>query len=519
MDVEHPARLAPPCRVACPADKNVPGFLRAIARGDDAEAWRIAFRDNLFPGVLGWICPRPCEDACRLASDGGAVPVCDLKRWVTSACAPPPDLVSEAVADGPDVAIVGAGPAGLAAAHDLAVAGARVTLFDRDERPGGLLAGCIPSFRLPPAVVDADIRRILSLGIEFRGGFAFRDLEQLTQLRTEGYAAALLAVGAGDDRIPSVRGWRPGAFCRTAIEFLRAVSGGEARLDGRRVAVVGGGNGAVDAARAALRVGAKEVTVLYRRTREEMPAFRREVDAAEAEGVRFRFRTVADAVEWSEHAPGGLRCGDGPFHACDAIIFAIGQERLAPVVHDPAQGIFATAAPQRRAGTVVDAIAAGRRAAAQIVDSLARDDRAPASARRVPEAARVVRAPSGNGHGDEAPALDVCCGMVREMAAREAARCLGCDRLLVLDADACIACGRCVDACVWNALTWRPATQAEWRLGVDDVACRRCGDCIARCPTQALRWMPWRRPNRFRPRAIAIASPAESSSSVSVGAD
>lgn len=523
-------RRAPaPCRAACPADKNVPEFLRAIARGDTDEAWRIAYRDNLFPGVLGWICPRPCEAACRLARDGEAIPVCDLKRWVTGTHAPPADLLVEALAgDGPAIAVVGAGPAGLAAAHDLACAGGRVTLLDREARPGGLLSGCIPAFRLPPSVVRDDIRRVLDLGVAFRGGFVLDGPGAIARLRAQGFAAVVVAIGAGDDTEPGIPGWRRGPVQRTAIEFLRdAARGDAAAVRGRRVVVVGGGNGAFDAARTAVRLGAADVRVVYRRDRAALPAFPREVAAAEAEGVRLVSRAVPREVLAEGDHVRGLRCapvrdGDGAVDrmaplACDdarawvepadVLVFALGQRPAAGTERLDEPDVFRV---PRGGGTVVDAIAAGRRTARALVDSLAGTGRwrAPFPLRVIPPARAVP------------PAAVVVPGTLHpDVARRHAARCLGCDRLLVLDDAACILCGRCAQACAWHALTWSRTGEDAWRLSIDDDACRRCGECVAHCPSRALGWRPWNVPNRFRPvqPGTEAACPAAISSDVSAG--
>jgi heterodisulfide reductase subunit A len=530
-DLSH-GRFSPPCRAACPVDKNIPGFLRAIAQDDLAEAWRIAYRDNLFPGVLGWICPHPCEAACRLAPQEGSVRVCELKRWVTTSHAPPDDLHLPREDDGPDIAIVGAGPAGLAAAHDLTLAGAHVTLLDRSDRPGGLLDGCIPEFRLPAAVAEADIRRILSLGLEFRSGFVLRTPSQLEALRDEGFAAVLLAVGAGDDRTPTAPGWKPGPANRTAIDFLRHVRNGDARMDGLRVVVVGGGNGAIDVARVAQRLGAASVRILYRRSREELPAFADEVAAAVAEGIPIQADTMIDAVEWDGPALHGVRCshtrskdqtddrsvpphrvaGTEHFVSCDVVIAAIGQTTTLPSRPWRLPDVFWCPTSRSHSGSVVSAIATGRRAAAEVVDALEREGRwrPSGNGRRRPEPAALVT----NG----AAPIETGTFLPRHRAASEAGRCLGCDRLLELDPQRCILCGKCSERCAWDALSWRHTGDGASRLVIRDEDCQRCGDCVAYCPSDALRWRPWRQPNRFCAlRTSASDSPDEAYWNASAG--
>jgi NADPH-dependent glutamate synthase beta subunit-like oxidoreductase/ferredoxin len=546
-----PGHLAPPCRSACPTDKDIPGFLRAIARGDPAAAWRIAYRDNLFPGVLGWICPRPCELACRLGARGAPVPVCDLKRWLTSAHEPPPDLQPRPAGAGPAIAVIGAGPAGLAAAHDLAIAGARVTLFDRDERPGGLLTGCIPAFRLPPSVAESDIERILALGIRFKPRFVLEDTRQLDALRDEhGFTAMLLATGAGDDREPVVPGWRPTPMTRTAIALLRDIGEGRARMDGLRVAVVGGGNGAVDAARAALRVGAKEVDLLYRRGRDAMPAFRDAIAAAESEGVRIHARTLVTEIIWQGGTMRGVRCahtdardsdprstaprplpGTEYIRTCGAVVYATGQVPTLASDVGLAPGVFSCGDAPSGRGTVVDAIATGRRAAARMIESMTRAgtwDSGRPQEQRANSGGAVANGPGVTAAAPRDDLAMVSAARDGRLAdtpgdpflppgsvTREAARCLACDHVLALDTEICILCGTCEDRCAYDALAWRPATNGTagaWRLTILDTDCQRCGDCVVGCPSGALTWNPWTHPNRIcTVQTITTASPAAAS--------
>jgi NADPH-dependent 2,4-dienoyl-CoA reductase/sulfur reductase-like enzyme/NAD-dependent dihydropyrimidine dehydrogenase PreA subunit len=467
--------------------------------------------------------------------------VCELKRWVTTSHAPPPDLHLPIEDDGPDVAVVGAGPAGLAAAHDLALAGARVTLLDRADRPGGLLNGCIPEFRLPASVAEADIERIMSLGIEFRSGFVLRAPEQLETLRGEGFAAVLLAVGAGDDREPNISGWKPGPANQTAIAFLREVRGQDVRMDGRRVSVIGGGNGAIDVARVAQRLGAAEVRILYRRSRDELPAFPDEVALAVSEGIRIESHTVIDAIEWSDSGLRGIRCSrsrtvarSGPrstlpqrvagtehFVSCDIVIAAIGQTATLPSGGWQVADVFTCDAALCHSGTVVSAIASGRRAAAEITSALGRSGRWRSSGNGGPRP-EPVAASDGDGERPTegvTPHTDgIAPFLPRHVAASEASRCLGCDRLLRLDPERCILCGKCSERCAYDALSWHLTRDGASQLVIRDEDCQRCGDCIASCPSHALRWRPWRQPNRFCTlRTSANGIPGEVCSNASAG--
>ncbi len=516
--------LTPPCRLACPVDKDIPAFLRAIARGDSAEAWRIAYRDTLLPGVLGWICPRPCEDFCTLAADHQPVPVCMLKRWASEREGPIHGPAPKLGPEGPRIAVVGAGPAGLAAAHDLSVLGARVSLFDRASNPGGLMTSCIPGFRLPEVVVVEDIDRILSMGITFRPRSEIHTLEDVTALLSEGYALVILALGAGADAVPDIPGWRDSGATWTAIRFLEAFRGGQLRLPGPRAIVIGGGNSALDTARAALRAGAREIRILYRRERDAMPGTWGEVAEAEVEGISLRTQLQPVRLSWDGERLKGVVTvrtrpgsadpvdrretlpieGTEEFHAADVVISAVGQ-------HHPLRDELARRGPPASrvltcgdfAGgpsSVVQAIASGRRAAhaaCRALTGLGAWAGMPGHAR--------LREPSGPA---PAPRRDSgsfpietfnrpLIALTRRMAISAAARCLGCDQVLSLDANLCILCGQCAMKCLQDSLRWVPdAEGGDWGLDVRDTTCVRCGECVTGCPTGALSWVRWTRENR-----------------------
>ncbi|MEZ4647806.1 MAG: FAD-dependent oxidoreductase [Candidatus Eisenbacteria bacterium] len=319
--------LSPPCRAACPLDKDVPGFLRAIASKDTVRAWRIALRDNLFPGVLGWICPRPCESVCRRSQMEAPVAICSLKKWVGSEEGNGKHKPPRFIPDGPKVAIIGAGPAGLAAAHDLTVLGADVTLYDEREQAGGLLTSCIPDFRLPRDVAESDVDRILSMGLTFRPGVRFGGLDDARALLDEGFAAVVLAIGGGVDLVPPFFGWHESPQLVTAIDFLSRPADGRAL---GHTLVVGGGNAALDVARAATRRGATDVEIVYRRRGSDMRALPREIDEAREEGIRFRFTTVVDEIVAENGTVVGVRIArtdssETGFLPADTIVSAIGQ--------------------------------------------------------------------------------------------------------------------------------------------------------------------------------------------------
>jgi formate dehydrogenase major subunit len=251
---------------------------------------------NPFPATLGRICPHPCESGCNRSSKDGAVAINALERFLGD-WGLEQRLGLPTVGDGrqpESIGVVGAGPAGLSFAYQMARRGYRVTVYEKQEKPGGMLCYGIPKFRLPEDVLDAEIRRVLALGVDLKLRTAIGRDVTLTELR-ERHAALFLGIGAGRGRRLDIPG-EEGAGVWTGTRFLGALNRGEAVALGKAVVVVGGGNTAIDAARCARRTGA-HVTLLYRRTSAEMPAIRSEVEAAAAEGVDIRYLAAPVRIE------------------------------------------------------------------------------------------------------------------------------------------------------------------------------------------------------------------------------
>jgi formate dehydrogenase major subunit len=312
---DHAGDCIGPCRTGCPARLDIPGFIAAIAVGDHPKAAEIVTDDLTLPASLGRVCPRLCEERCRQCDVEEALSIRNLHRFAAeagqraspvhapAALYPNPNLNldqfrSVSMASAPRelskrVAIVGAGPAGLAAAHHLLRRGHGAVLFDAHPQPGGMLRYGIPAFRLPRQVLDAEIQLIRQLGAEFRLGQRLGRDFTLDDLRRD-FDAVFLAIGAQGSRGLGC----PGEELATpALEFLEELADGPPPTVGNDVVVVGGGNTAMDASRCAVRLGAKSVRVLYRRTRREMPCLMEEVEAAEAEGVRIDFLAAPVRLE------------------------------------------------------------------------------------------------------------------------------------------------------------------------------------------------------------------------------
>ncbi len=274
-----------PCQAACPAGTDIPAYLEAIYHGRFAEAYEINLRDNVFPAVLGRVCSRPCEDACRhgRAGNGDAVAICFSKRSAADfAEAPAVTLEPLFASSGKHVAIVGAGVAGLAAARDLTLLGHKVTVYEKHSRPGGMLNQGIPAFRLPRAVIDRELEQITALGVEIRCGVQVGNDIDTDELLSR-HDALVLAAGTLRPNLLGLPGEDANGV-EHGLKFLLEVNEQGRRSIGQRVAVIGGGYTAMDCARTAVRLGA-QTAVYYRRGRDDMVVLPGEVEELLAEGA------------------------------------------------------------------------------------------------------------------------------------------------------------------------------------------------------------------------------------------
>ncbi len=396
-----------PCTNACPASVNVPAYMAYVAEGRYEDALRMHLLANPLPSVCGRVCPQWCIKKCRRADLEGPLAVRLVKRFMADQREDYADLYPAKEPDnGRRVAIVGSGPAGLTAAYYLVLMGYRVIVFERQPEAGGMLRYAIPDYRLPRAYLDKEINGLVKLGVEIRTGVHVgRDLG-LGRLREQGCDAVYLACGAGHEIVPDLPGIDlPGVY--TGIDFLERVAKGEDVAMGEDVIVVGGGDSAIDASRIARRQGARNVTILYRRTRGEMPTNPIEIREAEVEGNRVEFLSNIGAIEMRDgrlevtvkkmrlgpfDKSGRRRPEETPHGAekrvVDNVIVAIGQRCAVDDLLEDGQGVQsdgrggikadartgATDAPFVFAGgdlvtgaaTVVEAIAAGQTGARSI---------------------------------------------------------------------------------------------------------------------------------------------------------
>jgi heterodisulfide reductase subunit A len=336
----------PPCVSACPAGINIQGYVQLISQGKYQEATRLIMERLPLPKVLGRICPHPCESECRRQELDEAIAIRDLKRFaadrVNLETLEPPNIEERTE----NVAVIGSGPSGLTVAYYLRLKGYQVTIFEALKVLGGMLRVGIPDYRLPPKILDQEIDHILRQGVKTRTGVRFGIDLTFEDLKEEGFAAVFLGIGAHNSLDMQIPGERGTQNVVDAVRFLREVNLGDKTCPGKRVVVVGGGNVAIDAARVVKRLGAQEVTVVYRRSEQEMPAYSEEINGAKMEEVRFSFLTAPVGILVKEGRVDGFECirtelgppddsgrrrpipvdGSEFIIPCDAVIPAIGQK-------------------------------------------------------------------------------------------------------------------------------------------------------------------------------------------------
>lgn len=495
-----------PCKAECPAHVPVQGYIKLAAQGRYTEALELIKKENPFPAVCGRICNKACEDACTRGSVDAPIAIDDIKKFIAGKDLEAehrfvPKMVNQTGKPYEEkIAVIGSGPAGLTCAYYLALKGYPVTVFEKEKELGGMLTLGIPSFRLEKDVIRAEIDILRDLGVQFKTGVAVGTDITLDALRAEGFKAFYLAVGASRGaklRCPGEE--LPGVM--TGIDFLRAVNLGEAPAIGTSVAVIGGGNVAIDVARAAVRLGA-EVTVVYRRDRDSMPAADDEIAEAAEEGVSFRFLASPAEILGDGKAEtlkielmelrGGKPAGTGVYETMNVstVISAVGQEiELNGISVDTgAKGIVTVSLPSFQTseadvfagGDVVtgpkfaiDAIAAGKEGAisihryvhpgqSQVIGRDHRDYKAmnPATAGVAIDGfdtAPRQKASGGSAKDAEKTFRDLRGTLTEEQLKTETRRCLDCGTAVV-DESLCVGCGICTTKCKFDAIRLEKVT-------------------------------------------------------------
>ena len=508
--------LLPPCNAGCPAGENIQAWLALIKAGDAEAAWRQLTADNPLPAIHGRVCYHPCETACNRVLLDAAVSIHGVERYLGDQAiehrwqfqAPPAKT-------GRRVLVVGSGPSGLSAAYHLARMGHEVVVRDNGPSPGGMMRYGIPSYRLPRDVLDAEIARIAALGVVFEQDHRITDLH--AEMADGDFDAVFVAVGAHLSKRVDIPNADAGRVL-DAVTFLRQVSSGESVDLAGTVAVYGGGNTAMDAARVARRLGADDTVIVYRRTREQMPAHEEEAAEAEQEGIRINWlRTITSmdahelTVEIQEIGQDGRPHGTGQFEtlAADTVILALGQEsdtdflrsvpgvefdrdvvRVSPMtLMTGAAGVFAggDAVPSER--TVTVGVGHGKRAARNIDAYLRTVEFEPGEKHPLASMDKLnlwyfgdhTRRPESEldpatrvGSFDE-----VVAGFAAEQAQFEAGRCLSCGN--------CFECDGCLGSCPEDAVI-KLGVGNRYRFDYD--RCTGCGTCYRQCPVHAIEWVP-----------------------------
>ena len=503
-----------PCKVACPAHISVQGYIQKASEGKYLEALEVIKKDNPLPAVCGRICPHPCETQCTrntldqsLAIDAIKMFIADQEREKENRFVPE----KKGHYDN-KVAIVGSGPAGLSCAYYLAADGFQVTVFEKSEKPGGMLMMGIPSFRLEKEVIDSEIEVLRDLGVEFRCGIEVGKDISLDELRQQGYEAFYLAIGAQKSaalRIPGeeLKGVYGG------VDFLRDINLGGKPALGKKCAVIGGGNVAMDVCRSAVRLGA-ETCIVYRRTADEMPADKEEIREAVSEGVTFRYLSApveiigkngkvkalkVEIMKLGEPDEKGRRApvGTGEYEEIevDSVVAAIGQTidwggldtgdmAKGKKLNAEADSIsFQTAQKDIFVGGdcltgpkfAIDAIAQGKEGAISIsrqlrglnlTDARHGTYQAVDTGKVSVELGRLnttprQQVPEVDGTVSSKTFQDLRAGLTEEQIRKEALRCLHCGQSVV-DMDKCIGCGVCTHRCEFDAIHLVRVDDTQW---------------------------------------------------------
>jgi NADPH-dependent glutamate synthase beta subunit-like oxidoreductase len=508
--------LLPPCNAGCPAGENIQAWLAHAINGHHEEAWRQLVADNPLAAIHGRVCYHPCESVCNRANLDSAVSIHSIERFLGDLALErgwtfePPSSRS-----GKRVLVIGSGPSGLSAAYHLARLGHEVEVRDAGAEPGGMMRYGIPAYRLPRDVLAGELDRIVALGVRLTSDHR---VEDLTAEQEEGeFDAVFVAVGAHLSKRVDIPA-RDASHIVEAVAFLRGVASGDEPLIGRRVAIYGGGNTAMDAARVARRLGADEALVVYRRTREQMPAHAEEAEDAEREGVRINWLRTITAfdgpdlqVELMELDDTGYPQPTGRFEtlAADTLILALGQEtdtaflrsvpgvefgrdgtvQVSPSLMTGHPGVFAGGDMVPSERTVTVGVGHGKKAARHIDAWLSGRSAATGSKHRTATFDLLNPWFFGDAARRQQPELgpeervvgfgEVMGGLSEAEATYEARRCLSCGN--------CCECDGCLGACPEDAVIKLGAGH-RYRFEYD--RCTGCGACYEQCPVHAIDMFP-----------------------------
>lgn len=505
----------PPCNAGCPAGENIQGWLFHAESGDYEKAWRVLTLDNPFPAIMGRVCYHPCESACNRGQLDSAVGINSVERFLgDEAIRCGWKFDAPAACSGKKVLVVGAGPSGLSAAYHLARLGHSVEIHEAGPLSGGMMRFGIPKYRLPRDVLDAEVQRILDLGVTLKLDTKVANIED--SMQAGNFDAAFLAVGAHIGKRAAIPAG-DAARIVDAVSVLRSMEGEDQPMLGRRVVVYGGGNTAIDVARTAKRLGATEAVIVYRRTREKMPAHDFEVEEALQEGIMIKWlSTIKHAgehnltLEKMKLDDKGFPQPTGEFETmgADSLVLALGQDvdlsllegvsgleikdgvvQVGPNMMTGHQGIFAGGDMVPSERTVTVGVGHGKKAARHI-DAWLRGAVYEPAAKHEPVTFDMLNSwYYSDAPQTLRPMLDVIRrqtsfdevqgGLDETNALFEARRCLSCGN--------CFECDNCYGVCPDNAvIKLGPGKRFQFNYDY----CKGCGMCVAECPCGAIKMVP-----------------------------
>ena len=505
----------PPCNHACPAGENIQGWLFHAESGDYEQAWRVLTEDNPLPAIMGRVCYHPCETACNRAQIDEAVGINSVERFLgDQAIKNRWALTPPASESGKRVLVVGAGPSGLSAAYHLRRLGHSVEIHEAGPFAGGMMRFGIPKYRLPREVLDAEVQRILDIGVTLRLDTKIAKIEEA--MKAGGFDAAFLAVGAHLAKRAYIPAGAAGKIL-DAVQLLRSMEGEEKPLLGRRVAIYGGGNTALDAARTARRLGATEAIIVYRRTRDRMPAHDFEVEEALEEGIMMKWLSTIKKVDGDKLTIEKMKLDQkgfpqptGEFETleADSLILALGQDVdlsllegvpglqikdgvvvVGPNMMTGHPGLFAGGDMVPSERTVTVAVGHGKKAARHIDAWLRSGVYQPPLKHELADFAKLNPWYYADAEKTVRPTLEmvrrqttfeeVVKGLEEVNAMYEARRCLSCGN--------CFECDNCYGVCPDNAVV-KLGPGNRFKFNYD--FCKGCGICAEECPCGAIVMVP-----------------------------
>jgi formate dehydrogenase major subunit len=530
-ELEHWYSDSVPCRSACPADTDIPGYLEAIYHGDYQSAYNINFNDNFFPEVLGRVCSRPCEKACRhgVNDNGDSVSICFSKRAAAKYSNNKPKLVNKLKATSKEILIIGGGVAGLAAAAELRRFGHKVTMYEKHKSLGGMLNQGIPVFRLPRKIIEKEIEQIINLGIKIKLNTSVSDQDEIEMLAKE-FDAVVCAMGTLKPNLLNDK-FKKSLYVEDGLDFLLRVNEKNEKYVGQNVIVIGGGYTSMDCARTALRLGAKNVKTFYRRKEGDLEILPGELEELINEKGKMvfsarPFKLIENRkklkylelvkTKTSKHNSKLIDIPNSKFKIkTDHIILAIGQKQEIKIKNS-SKNIFYAGDFKLGASTLINAIGDAKKTAADVNQYLMKKnyDKSDYSIRKNTETNRSlnknyipITEMRLRDISKRTFKAEVELGFNKTESKNEASRCYLCHYKFEINNSLCVLCDECllvrpVNECIKeiSSKTTDSKGRVEFNkidpgnshgiyhgeLYIDPKVCVRCGQCEKACPTGAI---------------------------------